>query len=88
VTNVTNGARSRSQDAEKSPAVPRTDADAVNVDATVLPVGTFAAGQSEDGRYLAVTGAPQGSFAEGLAEEASSPEAAETSPKAPPPRAD
>jgi hypothetical protein len=86
----TNTSRSRSQDAEVTPAVPRTDVDAVTLDATVVPVGTFAAGQSEDGRYVAIAAAPQGSFAAGQAEndEATSPEAAETSPKAPPSRAD
>jgi hypothetical protein len=58
----------------------------VEVDATVVPVGTFAAGQSVDGRYVAVTAAPQGDFAEGQAEEdeAIRPEAAEASaPKQP-----
>jgi hypothetical protein len=52
----------------------------VEIDATVVPVGTFAAGQSVDGRYVAVTAAPQGDFAEGPGDEdaASPPEAAET----------
>jgi hypothetical protein len=69
-------------------AVPRTDADAVDV--TVVPVGTFAAGQSGDGRHVAATTAPHGSFAAGQAEEdqASSTEAAETSPPATRSRAD
>jgi hypothetical protein len=89
MTSEPDTSRSRSQHADLATAVPHTDADAVNVDATVVPVGTFAAGQSEDGRYIAVTGAPQGSFAAGQAEEdeATSPEAAATAPEAPPSRA-
>ena len=59
--------RQRSTDNEAVSGVPR--ADVVEVDATVVPVGTFAAGQSEDGRYVAVTAAPQGDFAEGQADE-------------------
>ena len=53
--------------------------DVAEVDATVLPVGTFAAGQSTDGQYVAVTAAPQGDFAEGQADEdaAIAPETAE-----------
>jgi hypothetical protein len=90
MTSEPNTSRSRSQHAEMANALARTDTDAVNVDATVVPVGTFAAGQSEDGRYVAVTAAPQGSYAAGQAEkdEATSPEAATTSPEASPSRAD
>jgi hypothetical protein len=68
----------RSQHPEPATARPRTGLDAIDADATVVPVGTFAAGQSEDGRYVAVTAAPQGSFADGQAEndETTSPEAA------------
>jgi len=95
--------RSRPQPAEAASAVPHTDADVVDVDATVIPVGTFAAGQSEDGRFVAVTAAPQGTFADGQADEdettspqapatppeaaATPPEAAAASPEAPPSRA-
>ena len=57
------------QEAEVANKVLRTGADAGHVDATVVPVGTFAAGQSADGRHVAVTTAPQGSFAEGQEEE-------------------
>ena len=96
MTNEPDRSRSRPQHTEAARAVPHTDADVVEVDATVMPVGTFAAGQSDDGRYVAVTAAPQGSFADGEAEEdeatspeatATSPEAAATPPEAPPSRA-
>lgn len=83
MTNEMDTSRSRSEDAEAAAAVARTDDDAVNVDATVVPVDTFAAGQSANGRYLAATAAPQGSFADGQLQE---DEAA--SPEAPPSRAD
>ena len=88
MTSEPTASRSPSQHAEMASAVARTDTDAVNVDATVVPVGTFAAGQSEDGRYVAATAAPQGSFAAGQAEEdeATSPDAATTSPEAAPSR--
>ncbi len=90
MTNRTNTSRSRTKDVEAAAAVPGTGDDAVSVDATVMPVGTFAAGQSADGRYVAVAAAPQGSFADGQAEEdeATSAEAVESSPEAPPSRAD
>jgi hypothetical protein len=65
----TNRLRSRAQDAEVATGVLRTDPDAAHADATVVPVGTFAAGQSADGRHVAATTAPQGSFAEGQADE-------------------
>jgi len=61
--------RSRAQDAKLASWVLRTDADAGDVDAEVVPVGTFAAGQSVDGRHVAATTAPQGTFAEGQADE-------------------
>jgi hypothetical protein len=67
MTVPTNPARLRAEDPDESTAVPRTDADVV--DATVQPVGTFAAGQSAEGRYVAVTAAPQGDFAVGQADE-------------------
>ena len=71
--------RSGARDAEPAAAGPRIDADPVDVDATVVPVGTFAAGQSADGRYVAATAAPQGSFAEGQADEdETAPEVADT----------
>jgi hypothetical protein len=61
--------RSREQDAKVANWVLRTEADAGHVDAPVVPVGTFAAGQSVDGRHVAATTAPQGTFAEGQADE-------------------
>ena len=111
MTSDTNRSRSRAQDAEVATATRRGDADAVHVDARdVVPVGTFAAGQSADGRHVTATTSPQGSFAEGQENEvaarelirpevtqvpragasphaspgqdASSPEAVETSPHA------
>ena len=111
MTSDTNRSRSRAQDAEVATAARRADADAVHVDAgDVVPVGTFAAGQSADGRHVTATTAPLGSFAEGQEDEvaarelirpevtqvprpgasphaspgqdASSPDAAETSPHA------
>jgi hypothetical protein len=69
MTTNTNRSRSRAQDAKVAIAVPRTDAGTVNVDATVVPVGTFAAGQTADGRHIAATTAPRGSFAVGQADE-------------------
>ena len=57
----------RATDSAAVTGVPR--AEFTEVDATVVPVGTFAAGQSADGRYVAVTVAPQGDFAEGQADE-------------------
>ena len=83
-----NTPRSRSLDAELVTGTPRVDA--VDVDATIVPVGTFAAGQSPDGRYVAVTAAPQGDFAAGQAEHdpAISPGATEASPEAQSPRSD
>jgi hypothetical protein len=85
MTSPTNPSR-RSRDPEAA----RDDVEAVDLDATVAPVGTFAAGQSEDGRYVAVTTAPQGNFAVGEAEDhdATLPEAADTSSPATPSRAD
>jgi len=65
----TNSARSRPQDAEVATEALRTEAHVVRADRTVVPVGTFAAGQSEDGRHVAATTAPQGSFAEGQEDE-------------------
>jgi hypothetical protein len=76
---------SRSHDPDAAAAIPRADADdAVTGDATVVPVGTFAAGQSVEGRHVAATTAPQGSFAEGQADEdeARLPGAALTSERA------
>jgi hypothetical protein len=96
MTSEPDRSRSRPKHTDAASAVPHTDADVVEVDATVMPVGTFAAGQSDDGRYVAVTAAPQGRFADGQAEEdeatspqaaATSPEAAATTPEAPPSRA-
>ena len=66
MTSDANSSRSRAQDADVAIAVPRTDADTVNVDATVVPV---AAGQATDGRHIAASMAPQGSFAAGQADE-------------------
>jgi hypothetical protein len=60
---------SRPADAKVANWVLRTEADAGHVDAAVVPVGTFAAGQSADGRHVAATTAPQGTFAEGQADE-------------------
>jgi hypothetical protein len=69
MTSDTNSLRPLGQDAEVATRVPRTDADAGHVDASVVPVGTFAAGQSTDGRHVAATTAPRGSFAVGQADE-------------------
>ena len=38
-------------------------------DASVRTVGTFAAGQSDDGRYVVAAEAPQSSFAKGQTED-------------------
>ena len=40
-----------------------------DADIDVVTVGTFAAGQSEQGRYVVAAEAPQGSFAEGHPQE-------------------
>ena len=69
MTSDTNSSRSHAQEAEVANKVVRPDADAGHVDAAVVPVGTFAAGQSAEGRHLTATTAPQGSFAEGQEEE-------------------
>ena len=70
MTSDTNRSRSRAQDAEVATGARRADADTVHVDAgDVVPVGTFAAGQSADGRHITATTAPQGSFAEGQEDE-------------------
>jgi hypothetical protein len=89
MTSVTNTSRARAHDSETPAAVPHADADVLTVDAAAVPVGTFAAGQSAEGRHVAVTTAPQGSFAEGQAEEdqPDSPEAAHAAQPAPSPRA-
>jgi hypothetical protein len=69
MTSDSNSTRPPGQDAEVATGVPRTDAGAGPVDASVVPVGTFAAGQSADGRHVAATTAPRGSFAAGQADE-------------------
>ena len=69
MTSDTNSARSRPQGAEVATEALRTEAHVVRADRTVVPVGTFAAGQSADGRHITATTAPQGSFAEGQEDE-------------------
>ena len=69
MTSDTNSSRSHAQEAEVANKAVRPDTGADLVDATVVPVGTFAAGQSADGRHVTATTAPQGSFAEGQEEE-------------------
>ena len=70
MTSDTNRPRSDAQNAEVATAARWADGDAVHVEGRdVVPVGTFAAGQSGDGRHLTATTAPQGSFAEGQEDE-------------------
>jgi len=69
VTPPTKRSRSRSRHLDEPTTVAHTDADVVDLDATVQRVGTFAAGQSAEGRYLDVAAAPKGDFAVGQTEE-------------------
>jgi len=69
MTSDTKRSRSRAHDAKVATRVLRTDADGGHVDAPVVPVGTFAAGQSADGRHVAATTVPQGTFAAGQADD-------------------
>jgi hypothetical protein len=81
MTSDTNRSVSRARDADVATEVLRTDTSAVPVDASVVPVGTFAAGQSDDGRHVAATTAPQGTFAAGQADEVADEVAPEVAPE-------
>jgi hypothetical protein len=70
MTSDKNSSRSHAKKAEVANEVLRTHADSGELDATVVPVGTFAAGQSADGRHVTASTAPEGSFAAGQEEEA------------------
>ena len=61
--------RSASRDADVVAAVPHTDTNRRDAKVSVAEVGTFAAGQSAEGRYVVATEAPEGSFSEGQAEQ-------------------
>jgi hypothetical protein len=61
--------RSASRDADVAAAVPHTDTNHRDAEVSVAEVGTFAAGQSAEGRYVVATEAPEGSFSDGQAEE-------------------
>jgi hypothetical protein len=69
VDTKTRDSRSRSRDADLAAVVPPTDVDHGDADVSVAAVGTFAAGQSAEGRYVVATEAPAGSFADGQTEE-------------------
>ena len=74
--------RSPSRDADVAAVVPHTDADPRGAEVSVATVGTFAAGQSADGRYVVAAEAPEGSFADGQTEE--EPTRAPTEPQSHP----
>jgi hypothetical protein len=65
--------RSPSRDADAAAAVPHTDAEHRGAEVSVAKVGTFAAGQSADGRYVVAAEAPEGSFADGQTEPTHAP---------------
>ena len=62
------------QDAEVAAVIAGTPAHR-EADVSVSTVGTFAAGQSDDGRYVVAAEAPQSSFAAGQTEEDPNPPA-------------
>jgi hypothetical protein len=66
---ITPDSRSPSRDADAAPVVPQTAADHRDAEVSVATLGTFAAGQSADGRYVVAAEAPEGSFADGQTEE-------------------
>jgi hypothetical protein len=57
------------RDATVAAVAADTDHSHRDADLSVSTVGTFAAGQSDDGRYVVAAEAPQSSFAAGQAEE-------------------
>jgi hypothetical protein len=64
----TTSVRAGQRDAAVAAGVPDTAHDA-DTDMTLVTVGTFAAGQSAQGRYAVAAEAPQSSFATGQADE-------------------